>query len=326
MQFLKSRNLLRNPTTWGVGGIAFAAVVALVLAYIYCNPPGREKLVTFYSDDAVSISPGDDVRMAGITVGEVKDIALETDRVRVRARIKDEVFVGDQSQVEVRMLTVVGGYYVSINSMGDNPLGAEAVPLERVTMPYSLIRALDDTTKITQNVSPKPVSESLNEIQKGLTGTNVEALAAIVDAGNSIMSTVDKQRGQVTEILAVSDEYVRSFTQYRGELAQLVRKMSILIQTLTLYGKGLYEIIRGLGDVLIALKPVGDLYENHRVEFFEKVRQYMYKTRLFVERNGVTVRVLQRVQNLFDRILNAQNADPGLLATDLCIPVAGNTC
>lgn len=140
------------------------------------------------------------------------------------------------------------------------------------------------------------------------------------------MSAVDRQRGQVTSILDVSDEYIDAFTQYRGELVQLIRKVSIAIQTFELYGKGLTNIIEGLGGVLLALKPVSEFYEVHRVQFIEKVREYTHKTRLFVERNGLTVRFLQRVQNLFARVLDAQNADPGLLATDLCIPTPGSPC
>ena len=326
MQSLKLRKVLKNPIAWGAGGFVFALVVALVLAYIYFNPPGQRKIITFYTDDAVSLTPGDDVRMAGITVGEVKDVSLEAKQVRVRARINDDAFVGDQSQVEVRMLTVVGGYYVNINSIGDRPLNDAPVPLERVTMPYSLIRALNDSTKITQDVNTKPINQSLNEVQESLTGTNVETLSAIIQAGNSIMSTIDSQRGQVTKILDMSNEYIRTLTEYRGQIAQLVRKMAILTQALTLYGKGLLSIIDGLGETLMALKPVGDFYENHRVQFTEKVQQYMHRTRLFVERNGLTVRLLQRVQNLFERVLDAQNAEPALLATDLCFPVPGNPC
>lgn len=326
LKSLKSFKALRNPITWGVCGLVFATVVALVLAYIYYNPPGQKKTVTFYTDDAVSISPGDDVRMAGISVGAVKDISLEAKQVRVRARVNDDAFVGDQSQIDVRMLTVVGGYYVNINSIGDTALGAAAIPLERVTMPYNLVRALTDSTKITENVDTKPINESLNEIQHGLTGTNVEAVSSIIDAGNSIMSTIDKQRGQVTKILEVSDEYVQTLTNYRGEIAQLLRKTSMVLQTLTTYSKGLVALIEGLGQVLTALRPVWDFYENHRVQFIEKVRHYMHETRTFVERNGVTVRVLQRVQNLFERVLDAQNARPALLATDLCMPVPGSPC
>lgn len=318
--------MLRNPFTLGAGAVAFAAVIALALVYIYYHPPGQNKKVTFYTTDAASIRTGDDVRMAGIRVGAVDELTLEADRVRVAARVDDDAFVGDQSQVDVRMLTVVGGYYVNVTSIGDAPLGGEPIPLERVTMPYNLMQAITDTTKVTQNVNPAPINESLNEIQQGLTGPNVEAISTAVAAGNSLISTMEQQRGQIAAILDVTDEYMRALNDHRDEIAELVRKMSIVSQTLVLYGKGLEAQIDGLGETLVAIRPVADSYENHRSEFVEKVRQYQHRVRLFVERNGLTVRALQRAQNLFDRILDAQNARPALLATDLCIPIPGSPC
>lgn len=323
---MQSLKVFRNPIVLGAGGIVLTTVVALVLSYIYFNPPTQTKSVTFYTADAASMRPGDEVRMAGIRVGAVEELSLEPNRVRVRIRVNNDAFVGDQSQVDVRMLTVVGGYYVNLASIGDIPLGDEPIPMERVTMPYSLVDALTDTTKITENVNPKPINESLNEIQQGLTGTNVEALSAMVDAGNSIMATIEKQRGQVTKILDLSNEYIRALADHREEIAELVRKISIVSATLAIYVKGLVAQIDGLGEVVLTLKPLADSYETHRVQFVEKVRQYQHRFRLFVERNGLTVRLLQRVQNLFDRILDAQNARPALLATDLCIPVPGSPC
>jgi phospholipid/cholesterol/gamma-HCH transport system substrate-binding protein len=323
MQSVKSA--LRNPTTWGAGALVFVAVVSLVAAFFYISPPWQ-RLVTFYTDDAASLSVGDQVRMAGITVGAVKDLSFEQNQVRVRARVDEDAFVGDQSQIAVRMLTVVGGYYVNIDSMGSAPLGDKPIPRERVTMPYSLIRTLNDTTKITDNVAPKPINESLNQIQQGLSGKNIDSLAAIIDAGNSIMSTIDRQQGQITKILNVSDEFIRAVKDYRAPLVQLIRKVSIVIATIELYSKGFASAIDGLGEAVLALRPIGYFYLNHREEFIEKVRDYQAKVRNFVERNGLTVRVLHRMQNLFDRVLDAQNASPGLLATDLCIPVPGSPC
>jgi phospholipid/cholesterol/gamma-HCH transport system substrate-binding protein len=311
---------------WGVTAMVVAVILGLILTYIYVNPPGKGQLVAFYTDDANAVRTGDEVRMAGIKVGTVSDLKLEPNQVLVTAKIDDTAFVGDQSQVDVRMLTIVGGYYVNIASMGNAPLGKETIPLSRVTMPYSLIQTLVDTTKITQNVNTKPINESLNQIQTGLSGTNIQVVAATIDAGNALMSTVERQRGQVTSILNLSDEYIRSLDEYRDKLASLVRKLSIVTQTLVIYDKGFSQTLHGLGDVLQALKPIGDFYDGHRLEFIERVRDFLYRGRLFVERNGLTIRVLKRTQNLFDRVLNAQNADPGLLATDLCVPTPGSGC
>ena len=326
MQSLKSNTLLRSPLARGVTALAFAVVVALLLSYLYVNPLGKGQMLSFYTDDANAVRTGDEVRMAGIKVGTVSDLTLEPNRVLVTAKIDDTAFVGDQTQVDVRMLTIVGGYYVNITSMGSAPLGKEIIPMSHVTMPYSLIQTLVDTTKITQNVNTKPINESLNQIQTGLSGTNIQAVAATIDAGNALMSTVERQRGQVTNILNVSDEYVRALNGYKENLASLVRKLSITTQTLEIYDRAFANTLLGLGDVLLALKPIGDFYDGHRLEFIERVRDFLYRGRLFVERNGLTIRALRRTQDLFDRVLNAQNAPPGLLATDLCVPTPGSAC
>ncbi|ASW87735.1 MULTISPECIES: MlaD family protein [Mycobacterium avium complex (MAC)] len=316
---------LRNPTLWGAGLLAIFSVVALVAAWLYVTPPGQ-KTVVFYTHDAASLRPGEQVRIAGITVGKVKDLLLESDRVRVRTRVDNDAFVGNRSQVQVRMLTVVGGYYVDIVSLGERALGNNPIPLERVTMPYNLMRTLSDSTKLTENVDPKPINESLNEIQQGLTGPNLKSVAAIIDAGNSLMSTIDKQRGQITAILNLSDEYIRALSDYGDELKQLVQKISILEETLVIYGAGFGSALKGMGDVLDKLEPVGTFYLNHRDLFLEKVRNWTVKARMWADRSGVIVRALRVVRNKIERVLDAQNAAPELLATDLCFPLPEKPC
>ena len=172
----------------------------------------------------------------------------------------------------------------------------------------------------------KPINESLNQIQTGLSGTNVQVVAATIDAGNALMSTVERQRGQVTKILNLTDEYVGALNGYKENLAVLVRKLSITTQTLEIYDRGFSATLQGLGDVLQALRPLGDFYDGHKEEFIERVQDFLYRGRLFVERNGLTIRVLKRTQNLFDRVLDAQSAPAGLLATDLCVPIPGSAC
>jgi virulence factor Mce-like protein len=317
--------VLRNPTAWGAGALALMTVIALVTAMVYISPPGQ-KTITFYTDDAAAIRPGDPVRIAGINVGKVKDLALESNQVRVRARVDSSAFVGDRSQVQVRMLTVVGGYYVSISPIGDTPLGAQPIPVERVTMPYSLMRTLADATKITDNVAPKPINESLNQVQQGLTGTNVESVSAVIDAGNKVMSTIENQRGQVSAILNLSNEYLGDVNNYKEELKDLVRKISIIEQSLTLYSAGLAGAMTGFGNILDGLSPIFIFYQNHRDEALAKIRDWLEKARMWSERNGVIVRSLHLARTKIERVLGAQQAAPELLATDLCMPIPGSPC
>lgn len=322
---MQSMNGLRNPTLWGAATLVLATVLALVAAALYISPPGQ-KIVAFYTQDAASIRPGDPVRIAGITVGKVKDMALEDNKVRIGAHVDNGAFVGDQSQIEVRMLTAVGGYYVNIVSLGDAPLGVKAIPVDRVTMPYNLIRTLADATKITENINPNPLNQSLDEIQKGLTGANTESLSAIIDAGNSLMSTIGQQRGQISAILNLSDEYIHALANFGDGLKVIVGKLSILEQTLTIYAEGFGTGIKGVGDFFDALAPLGVFYKNHRDDFLDKVRYTQEKARYWAERNGVIVRALRLLRRKIERVVDAQNASPELLATDLCMPVPGSPC
>lgn len=322
---MQPMKLLRNPITWGVIALSLLAVVAAVASLLYVSPPGQ-KTVTFYTDDAASVQPGDQVRIAGIPVGKVKDVSLHAEQVQVRARVDDSAFVGDRSTIEVRMLTVVGGYYVDLIPLGDRPLGTDAIPRERVTMPYSLIRTLNDVTTVTDNLTTTPINQSLNEIQAGLRGDNVDSLNALITAGNTLMSTIDRQRGQITAILNLSDEYIQQLSQYHEGFKALIEKVAIIQSILELYSKGFAGALWGIGAAIDSLKPVGKFYENHRAEFLVKIRELLTKGQLFINRNGVIIRGLQDLQRHFQRILDIQQEPPELLATDLCIPMPGSPC
>jgi len=246
--------------------------------------------------------------------------------VRVRATVEDSAFVGDQSNVQVRMLTVVGGYYVNIDSLGDAPLGDRVIPRDRVTMPYSLIRALADATTVTQRIQTAPINQSLNEVQHGLTGPNLESISSIVAAGTTLTDTLDRQQGQLTAILNLSDEYIQRLSNYRGQLQQLIEKISILEQTLVLYGKGFAGAMQGMGNVLQGIGTLGAFYMNHRDKFLAKFIHWQQIVRTWADRSGLVVRILRRTRDRMERTLDAQNAPPELLATDVCIPLPASPC
>ena len=317
---------LRNPMLLGVTALVMVAVLAVMATAVYVSPPNQRSVV-FYTDDAASVRPGDSVRIAGVTVGKVEDLAIEADQVKVRATVDKDAFVGDQSQIQVRMLTVVGGYYVNLVSLGDKPLGQRPIPLQRVTMPYNLMKTLADSTKVTEQVDPKPIRESLDEIQAGLKGANVDTLTSVIKAGDALTETIDRQRGQVSQILNLSDEYIESLANYRDKLKELVSNISILEQTLVLYGKGFGSAMSGMGDIGDAfLVPFGKFWVNHREEFIQKVRVWQDRVRRWVDDNSRLVPRLRRIRDKIERVLDAQNARPELLATDLCIPMPGSPC
>lgn len=309
----------------GVSAVALATVLAMLAAYVYVSPAGSQT-VAFYTVDASSVRPGDGVRIAGITVGRVKDLAAEPNRVRVRLTVDRTAFVGDQSQVQVRMLTPVGGYYINLMSLGSASLGRAPIPLERVTMPYNLAQALADSTRITEHVNAPDVGKTLDRLEEGLSGNNLQTLSAIIDAGNKLTSDIAEQRGQISSILDVSNEYVEALTHHTDLLKELVRKAAVIEQILTLYSKGYAAAYKGFGDIGERLLPLGKFYIEHRDKFLHEVTNWQMVIRSWADRSGKVVGWLRRLRAWMERVLDAQNAPPELLATDLCIPVAASPC
>jgi phospholipid/cholesterol/gamma-HCH transport system substrate-binding protein len=318
---------MRSERVWGAVALAVLTIVGVVAALLYTSPPNH-RIVSFYTEDAASVRTGDTVRIAGIVVGKVKDLAIEPDQVRVRASVDRDAFIGDKSQIQVRMLTVVGGYYVTIVPLGSAPLGTRAIPKERVTMPYRLMQALTDTTKITKNVTSKPIKESIDQLQQGFGGANAESIQAVLNAGNSIADTLERQRGQLSNILNLSDEYIDRLASYRDVLQGYIRRIAILEESLILYGEGFADGLRGMGALGTALNPVNAFYFTHRADFLEKVRGILGDMRTITERNGLLVRLLGRIHDRMEIALDKQNnfVRPELLATDICIPMHGSPC
>ena len=76
----------------------------------------------------------------------------------------------------------------------------------------------------------------------------------------------------------------------------------------------------------IQVEPFGRFWANHREEFIEKVREWQDRFRRWADYNSRLIPRLRRVRDKIERVLDAQNARPELLATDLCIPMPGSPC
>ena len=71
----------------------------------------------------------------------------------------------------------------------------------------------------------------------------------MLNAGNSIADILERQRGELSKILQLSDEYIDRLTSYRAQLQDYIRKAAILEESLILYGKSFGDSLLGLGAI-----------------------------------------------------------------------------
>ncbi len=208
------------------------------------------------------------------------------------AKIDDDAFVGDQSQVDVRMLTVSAATTSTSPSMEKRPAGGPGdteVACHHAVQPGSSTHRLHQDHHRGRHTSRQRI---LGSGCAGVDGTNIEVVSTVIDAGNALMSTVERQRGQVTSILKPLRRVHRSLSAYRDSLRNCQSvdpdpDPGDLRQ-------GVLQTLQGLGDVLLALKTSGGLLRDapHRIRR-RKVRSFLEKGRLFVERNGLIIQGAQ---------------------------------
>jgi hypothetical protein len=139
---------------------------------------------------------------------------------------------------------------------------------------------------------------------------------------------MDRQRGQLSKILEMSNEYISKLNDNRELLDFMISRVAILEETLVMYGKGFAGAFDGLGQVAIRLESVNHTYMPHRTEFLARVHGVLGELTTIADRNGVVVRVLRRVRERMESTMAAQNngTPPELFATDLCFPTEGSRC
>jgi phospholipid/cholesterol/gamma-HCH transport system substrate-binding protein len=186
---------------------------------------------------ASELTSGDDVRIAGVVVGKVKEVKIyHRDQAMVTFKVKDGVPLTRDSQASIRFLNLIGDRYMSLSQgkEGAPRLAPGAtLPVDRTTPALNLTELFQGFQPLFAALRPEDVNKlSLNLIQvlQGEGGTVQELLANTASLTNTLadrdqligdvitnlstlMTTVDDHHQQL-------DELITSMKSWFGDLAK----------------------------------------------------------------------------------------------------------
>ncbi|GAB2860538.1 MCE family protein [Nocardioides pacificus] len=223
-------------------GVAVAAVVALVLTGLVVVFDGPEtKTVTAHFSRAVSVFRGTEVRILGVTIGEVTAVVPEGDSVRVEMAYDAEYDVPADAQAVIVTPTLVADRFVQLTPVyteGKVMADGGEIPLQETGTPVELDRIYASLEMVSEALGPNGANRdgSLNDLLKAgadtLDGQGVVmnqtirdlSLAAETFGDNSgdLFGTV-RQLGLFTRTLARNDRLVDDFM---GDLGRASRQLS----------------------------------------------------------------------------------------------------
>ena len=238
------------------GGIFLVVTVlaTTVLGVTIANVGMGEKVTyTARFTDATSLNPGDDVRMAGVRIGEVAEVEV-ADR-----RFADVTFAVDARRplsrhvsAAIRYRNMVGQRYLSLDQGAqpmDGTLEAGArIPLERTRPAVDLTAMFNGFKPLFQALSPQDVNQLSFEIVQVLQGEG-GTVDSVLRHTASLTSTLAERDRVIGEVVTNLNKVLDTINGKGDQLGTLVTTTQQLVQGLAADAEPIGEAIGGMGEL-----------------------------------------------------------------------------
>jgi phospholipid/cholesterol/gamma-HCH transport system substrate-binding protein len=320
----------RTDLRWGIIGIVALLVFAATAGVLSTVHFGK-RTYTAELTDAGALRVGDEVRLAGITVGAVKSLELEPDHIAMTFTVDRKVFIGAQTTLDVRMLTIVCGHYVAVRPAGTSPLGNTPIPTDHVILPYSLPQAFQDAIVPVREIDGATLRANFGALTTAIDGSP-ESFRRILDATDSIVDILGRQNSEVSRTLQFTDEYLAALAQNKLVVGKLIDKFRLLETTIEDNKLTVGDSMQNLALVASQLAPLAREWNTTMKPMSQSLRDAIDGLDGLGAKLGA---LLESVRDLGNR-LQALVTPDGTVAIDqsaatitapaLCIPVPGRTC
>lgn len=235
----------RNPTPIGAIGLVFLLLL-LYAAFNASNLPLIGGGTVYHAEftDAASLRTGDDVQIAGVKVGEVKSVGIDTstNRVAVSFTVKNG-WVGNQSTVDLKLKTLLGAKYLSVNSRGtaaQDP--SQTITVKRTTSPLDVYPAFNKLTRTVQDIDTKQLAESFQVLAADFSGTP-ESVKPLVTGLSRLSDTIASRDTQLQQLLRAADAVTGTLADRDQDLAKLLQDGNLLLAELNARRDAIHSLL-----------------------------------------------------------------------------------
>src|SRR5918999_1155101 len=263
------------------------AVIAVLLAsglYLVLQSPGR--MITAYFTSATGVFQDNSVRVLGVPVGSIVEVAPEGTRVRVEMRIDDpDLRLPADAKAAVVSPSLVTGRYIQLAptwSGGPELQSGAVIPIERTAVPLGVDDLARTATELADALGPRGINaegalaDALDVGAANLDGNGQavndtirnlgELSGTLADSREDLFGTVTELQSFVT-MLAENDAEVREFNKRledvagflaaeRGDLATAVRELSIALGEVADFVRDNREVLHSNVDRLTDVTAV----------------------------------------------------------------------
>lgn len=254
--------------------LIFAAISLALLALLYNTMinglPGGSREFTADFTNASGLATGDDVRVAGVRVGQVKSIDLGKGNkdAQVTFQLVDQQPILTNTRVVMRYANLIGQRYLSLvqPQQHGTPLQAGAtIPTSMTDPGFDLTELLNGFRPLLNVLNPADVNKLANNLIQVLQGEGPSVAQLLTQTNHLTNFLADRDQifGQVlTNLTPVLRDLAGQGGQLRTTVHQLRLLMSGLAADRSKIGNsisGLSHLITNTSDMISQIRPPAEL-------------------------------------------------------------------
>ncbi|MGH3759023.1 MCE family protein [Actinophytocola sp.] len=248
----------RNPIPIGITGLVVLAL-AFIVAMFSDDLPIIGGGTTYSAEfsEAAGLAPNDEVRIAGVKVGEVSDVELEGDRVVVAFKVKD-AWVGDRTSAAIKIKTVLGQKYLALEPDGREVLDpSDRIPRERTTAPYDVLEAFRGLAETTNQIDTAQLAQSFEVIANTFADTPNDVRGAL-NGLQALSKTISSRDDQLAQLLDNTRQISQTLADRDAEVVRLLQDGNLLLAEVSRRRDAISTLLTGTQTLATELKGLVD--------------------------------------------------------------------
>ncbi|MFF8828385.1 MCE family protein [Streptomyces sp. NPDC015131] len=251
----------RDPAVVGVVGLILLALVALA-AFRADALTGSTTTYTADFSEAAGLDTGDEVRIAGVKVGEVTGIGLDGPKVKVTFEVGDTTWIGDSSTAAIAIKTLLGEKYLAVDPLGTRPQDpGTRIPATRTTSPYDVTQALTGLGERLDALDTRALAESFRTISATFADSPPHVRSAATGL-SALSRSVSSRDAQLAELLKGSKRLTKTLEGKNSSIATLLEDGGLLLGELQARRDAIHQLLTGARN--LGTQLTGLVQDNRR--------------------------------------------------------------
>ncbi|RST05760.1 MCE family protein [Streptomyces sp. WAC05374] len=238
----------RNPVTVGAVGLLLLALLALGTYRIDALTGGTTAYTADFTE-AAGLDEGDEVRVAGVKVGAVTEVALDGAKVKVGFEVDDETWIGDSSTAAIAIKTLLGEKYLAVDPLGTSAQDpGDRIPLARTTSPYDVTQALTGLGDTIDALDTRRLAQSFEAISATFADSPPHVRSAATGL-SALSASVSSRDAQLAELLKGSARLTKTLEGKKSSVETLLEDGGLLLGELQARRDAIHLLLTGARDL-----------------------------------------------------------------------------